>query len=169
MTCPGAACRAPTFRMQAVDSFLAAFAELAWGPPLLLLLLGGGAYFFIFSRFVPFRYFWHAVDLLRGKYDEERAPIDFHIEDGKSYVSSLQLGLIFDTRDDPASPARGQLLRIAAAAELGADPGTGFLEAGWRAVLAQGRQRGGQRRRVLRRHHDHARPALEHLVHSGPA
>jgi AGCS family alanine or glycine:cation symporter len=62
--------------MQAVDSFLAAFAELAWGPPLLLLLLGGGAYFFIFSRFVPFRYFWHAVDLLRGKYDDPTQPGD---------------------------------------------------------------------------------------------
>lgn len=49
---------------------------------------------------------------LRGKHGEERAPIDFHIEDGESYVSSLQLGLIFDTRDDPASPASGQLLRM---------------------------------------------------------
>lgn len=49
---------------------------------------------------------------LRGKHGEERAPIDFHIEDGRSYVSSLQLGLIFDTRDDPVSPARGQLLRL---------------------------------------------------------
>jgi outer membrane protein insertion porin family len=49
---------------------------------------------------------------LRGEHGQERAPIDFHIEDGRSYVSSLQLGLIFDTRDDPVSPASGQLLRL---------------------------------------------------------
>jgi len=49
---------------------------------------------------------------LRGEHGQERAPVDFHIEDGTSYVSSLQLGLIFDTRDDPASPSSGQLLRM---------------------------------------------------------
>ena len=57
---------------------------------------------------------------LRGEHGEERAPIDFHIEDGTSYVSSLQLALIFDTRDDPASPARGQLLRLDARLGAGA-------------------------------------------------
>ena len=55
--------------MRAVDAFLAAFATWAWGPWLLVLLLGGGAYFFAYSRFLPFRYFFHALDILRGKYD----------------------------------------------------------------------------------------------------
>ncbi len=53
-----------------------------------------------------------AASTLRGKNGEERAPIDFHIDDSASYVSSLQLALVFDTRDDPALPARGQILRL---------------------------------------------------------
>jgi outer membrane protein insertion porin family len=53
-----------------------------------------------------------AADTLLGAQDQERHPIDFHIDDGKSYVSSLHFGLIFDRRDDPALPSRGQLLRF---------------------------------------------------------
>ena len=45
-----------------------------WGPPLIILLLGGGLYFAIFSRLKPLRYFYHAVDLLRGRHDDEKAP-----------------------------------------------------------------------------------------------
>ena len=55
--------------MQAIDDFLAAFATFAWGPWLLVLLLGGGSFFFVYSRFLPFRYFFHAFNILRGKYD----------------------------------------------------------------------------------------------------
>jgi outer membrane protein assembly factor BamA len=53
-----------------------------------------------------------AASTLRGKHGEEWRPIDFHIEPASSYVSSLQLALIFDTRDDPALPSRGQMLRM---------------------------------------------------------
>jgi AGCS family alanine or glycine:cation symporter len=42
--------------------------------PLLFLLLGGGIYFLIYSRFIPFRYFGHAVNVLRGKYDNPDDP-----------------------------------------------------------------------------------------------
>jgi len=59
--------------MQSVEAFLVRLADLAWGPWLLVLLLGGGAYFFVYSRFLPFRYFGHALDLLRGKYDDPNA------------------------------------------------------------------------------------------------
>jgi hypothetical protein len=47
-----------------------------------------------------------------GEQDQDVEPIDFHIDDGTSYVSSLHLGLIFDRRDDPALPSQGQLLRF---------------------------------------------------------
>jgi len=62
--------------MQAIDDFLAAFATFAWGPWLLVLLLGGGSFFFVYSRFLPFRYFRHAIDLLRGKFDDPNDPGD---------------------------------------------------------------------------------------------
>lgn len=45
------------------------FSSLAWGIPLLVLLIGGGLYLLIISRFLPFRFFGHAIQVLRGKYD----------------------------------------------------------------------------------------------------
>ncbi|MDD9933926.1 MAG: BamA/TamA family outer membrane protein, partial [Myxococcales bacterium] len=47
-----------------------------------------------------------------GRDDEQRAPIDFRIDDGVSHVSSVHIGFIHDARDDPALPSRGQLLRL---------------------------------------------------------
>ena len=45
-----------------------------WGTPLLVLMLGGGLYFTIYARFVPFKYFKHSIDILQGKYDNEKDP-----------------------------------------------------------------------------------------------
>ncbi|MEM1002005.1 MAG: alanine/glycine:cation symporter family protein [Bacteroidota bacterium] len=56
--------------MNQVDHILSAFSSLAWGLPLLILLIGGGLYLIIISRFLPFRYLGHAIQVLRGKYDD---------------------------------------------------------------------------------------------------
>lgn len=37
-------------------------------------------------------------------------PIDFSVFDGPSFVSTIQLGLVYDRRDDPALPSRGTLV-----------------------------------------------------------
>jgi AGCS family alanine or glycine:cation symporter len=50
------------------------FSKMAWGPWLLVLLLGGGLFFLVYARFVPFRHFGHAWQLLRGRYDDDEAP-----------------------------------------------------------------------------------------------
>lgn len=55
--------------MQKLDQFIADFASFVWGLPLLILLIGGGLYLLILSRFLPFRYLGHAIQVLRGKYD----------------------------------------------------------------------------------------------------
>lgn len=47
-----------------------------------------------------------AASTVRG---DEVVPIDFRIDDGTSFVSSLRLGFIFDRRDDPALPSQGML------------------------------------------------------------
>ncbi|WP_339702233.1 alanine/glycine:cation symporter family protein [uncultured Marixanthomonas sp.] len=57
--------------MKKIDSFISEIASLAWGLPLLILLIGGGLYLLIRIRFLPFRYFGHAIAVLRGKYDNE--------------------------------------------------------------------------------------------------
>ena len=40
---------------------------------MLVLLLGGGLFLALYSRFKPYRYFKHAIDITRGKYDKEGA------------------------------------------------------------------------------------------------
>lgn len=55
--------------MEQLNRILAEFSSLAWGLPLLILLIGGGLYLLIRSQFLPFRYISHAINILRGKYD----------------------------------------------------------------------------------------------------
>ncbi|MYE89759.1 alanine:cation symporter family protein [Candidatus Poribacteria bacterium] len=62
--------------MQQLEKILIDFGNVTWGPWLLVLLLGGGAFFLCYSRFLPFRYIRHAVDILRGKYDDPSDPGD---------------------------------------------------------------------------------------------
>lgn len=50
------------------------FSSFIWGLPLLILLIGGGLYLLILSRFLPFRFFGHAIQVLRGKYDDPNDP-----------------------------------------------------------------------------------------------
>lgn len=60
--------------MQKLDQLISDFASLAWGLPLLILLIGGGLFLLIYSRFLPFLYLRHAVNILRGKYDNPDDP-----------------------------------------------------------------------------------------------
>jgi len=57
-----------------IENFVASFSEWVWDWPLLVLLIGGGLFFLIYSKFTPFLYFKHAIDILRGKYDKEKTP-----------------------------------------------------------------------------------------------
>ncbi len=60
--------------IEQLDQWASAFSSFMWGFPLLFLLVGGGLYFLILSRFLPFRYFGHAIAVLRGKYDDPNDP-----------------------------------------------------------------------------------------------
>ena len=60
--------------MEVLDKIVADFASFVWGLPLLILLIGGGLYLLIRSRFLPFRYLGHAINGLRGKYDDPDDP-----------------------------------------------------------------------------------------------
>ncbi|MBM3177166.1 MAG: alanine:cation symporter family protein [Bacteroidetes bacterium] len=44
------------------------------GTPELFLLILGGVFFLFYSRFIQYRYFVHAIQILRGKYDRPDAP-----------------------------------------------------------------------------------------------
>lgn len=56
--------------MSAIEKLIIDAANFMWGTPLLILLMGGGIFFTFYSRFLPYRYFKHAINILRGKYDE---------------------------------------------------------------------------------------------------
>ena len=73
--------------LEIIQQTTAKFAELAWGPWLLALLLGGGLYFLIRSKFTPFRYIRHAIDLIRGKYDDPSHP--GHISHYSAFSSAM--------------------------------------------------------------------------------
>ncbi len=60
--------------IKALDYIFEQFSSYAWGLPLLILLIGGGLYLLILSRFLPFRFFFHAIQVLRGKYDNPNDP-----------------------------------------------------------------------------------------------
>ncbi|GAA3652378.1 alanine/glycine:cation symporter family protein [Flavivirga jejuensis] len=57
-----------------MDELIKAFSNYAWGLPLVILLIGGGLYLLILSKFLPFRYLGHAIQVLRGKYDDPNDP-----------------------------------------------------------------------------------------------
>jgi AGCS family alanine or glycine:cation symporter len=63
-----------TSQISTVERIITGFSDLAWGTPLLLLLLGGGLFFLVYSRLLPFRYFGHAIAIIRGKYDRPDEP-----------------------------------------------------------------------------------------------
>ncbi|CAN5236702.1 sodium:alanine symporter family protein [soil metagenome] len=60
--------------MATLDNLIAQFASFVWGLPLIILLIGGGFYLLVISKFLPFRFIIHAVQVLRGKYDNPDDP-----------------------------------------------------------------------------------------------
>jgi len=60
--------------MVSVEKYIAQFSAWIWDWPLLILLIGGGIFFLFYSRFTPFMYFKHAVQILSGKYDKKSEP-----------------------------------------------------------------------------------------------
>ena len=53
-----------------IEKLVSDISSYIWGFPLIVLLIGGGLYLITYSRFIPFRYFFHAIDIVRGKYDD---------------------------------------------------------------------------------------------------
>ncbi|MDO1500489.1 alanine/glycine:cation symporter family protein [Winogradskyella maritima] len=60
--------------MEALNQAMSDFSGFAWGLHLLILLIGGGLYLLIRSKFLSFRYLGHALNVLRGKYDNPNDP-----------------------------------------------------------------------------------------------
>lgn len=72
--------------MNFIEPYVVAFSDLAWSY-VFYLIIGGGAFLLLYSRLTPFRYLKHAVDLLRGRFDDPDAPGD--VSHFKALVSAL--------------------------------------------------------------------------------
>lgn len=60
--------------MESLQQLAASFANAVWGTPLVLLLLGGGLFFALYSRFLPYRHFGHAIGIMLGRHDTPGEP-----------------------------------------------------------------------------------------------
>lgn len=76
-----------------IENLLAAFSSFMWGMPLVFLLVGGGLFFLVYSRFVPYRYFSHAVNILRGRYDDPDDPGDINHFQALSSALAATVGM----------------------------------------------------------------------------
>ena len=58
--------------MEAINDFLSNLIPLTeW--PMFILLIGGGLFLVFYSRFLPYRFFGHAIAITAGKYDDKNA------------------------------------------------------------------------------------------------
>ena len=55
------------------DKIISEISSFVWGYPLLIILIGGGLYLLFVSKFLPFKYFFHAIDIVRGKFDDKNS------------------------------------------------------------------------------------------------
>ena len=102
-----------------IDQLIAAFASFVWGLPLLVLLVGGGIYLLILSRFLPFRYLGHAIQVLRGKYDNETISSkgdDIQVGSEKAILDDIQFN---ETKEIPGEISHFQALTTALSATIG--------------------------------------------------
>lgn len=79
--------------MKFIELILSKFSEYAWGTHLLVLLLGGGLFFMLYSRFLPFRYLGHAINVLRGKYDDPNEPGEINHFEALSSALAATVGM----------------------------------------------------------------------------
>jgi AGCS family alanine or glycine:cation symporter len=76
-----------------LETVFVAFGNYAWGTPLLVLLIGGGVYFVIHSRFQPYKYFKHSIQVITGKYDDPDAPGDINHFQALSSALAATVGM----------------------------------------------------------------------------
>jgi alanine or glycine:cation symporter, AGCS family len=75
-----------------MSDLIASLATGIWTPVLFLLILGG-LFFFLFSRFLPYRFFGHAIDILRGKYNNPDDPGQINAYEALSTALASTVGM----------------------------------------------------------------------------
>ncbi|HOX83298.1 MAG TPA: amino acid carrier protein [Chryseolinea sp.] len=94
-----------------MNELISDIATGVWTPVLFLLILGG-LFFFFYSRFIPYKYFGHAIAILRGKYDNPNDPGQISAYEALSTALASTVGM-------------GNIAGVAAAISIGG-PGALF-------------------------------------------
>lgn len=76
-----------------MGDFIIQFSNWIWDMPMLVLLMGGGFILFVYSGFVPFRYFGHALKVVSGKYDDQNLPGQISSRQALSAAIAATVGL----------------------------------------------------------------------------
>ena len=76
-----------------IDKLISEISSYVWGYPLLLIVIGGGLYLLIVSRFIPFKYFFHAIDIIRGKFDDKKSDGEISHFQALSTALSATIGM----------------------------------------------------------------------------
>ncbi|TVZ27640.1 AGCS family alanine or glycine:cation symporter [Gillisia sp. Hel_I_86] len=79
--------------LQRIEDAIVAFSNWIWDIPLLILLIGGGVYFLMYSRLSPFKHFWYAIEILKGKYDNKNNPGQISAFQALSTALSSTIGM----------------------------------------------------------------------------
>jgi len=103
--------------LESVEYYLREAANFTWWP-VLFLIVGGGLFFLFYSGFIQYKYFFHAVQVLGGKYNDKNAPGQISPYKALSTALASTVGI-------------GNLSGVAAAIALGG-PGALF----WMCVTA---------------------------------
>ena len=78
--------------MEAINDFISSILPYTeW--PMFILLIGGGLILVFYSKFSPYRYFGHAIAIVRGKYDDSSAKGDVSSFQALSAAVAATVGL----------------------------------------------------------------------------
>jgi len=75
------------------NQFWITVVDIAWGLPLVILLISAGLFFTIRGRFLPLSKFGHAIEILRGKFDNPDDPGEISHFQALSSALSATIGM----------------------------------------------------------------------------
>jgi len=101
-----------------MSDFISELATGVW-TPVLFLLIFGGLFFFLYSRFLQYKYFTHAIAILKGKFNNPNDPGQINAYEALSTALASTVGM-------------GNIAGVAAAISIG---GPGALFWMWVAAL----------------------------------
>jgi len=79
--------------LEAFNDFWIKVVDIAWGLPMVILLVTAGLFFTLSGRFLPFRGLKHAIDILRGKFDNPDDPGEINHFQALSSALSATIGM----------------------------------------------------------------------------